>query len=123
MKRVKIIEWNNVSLVVDVSHYIILLQPFRKIHHSTLHHSTLHQGSLASLAHLERAEEGKYAVHRKQIAAEVAVIRKVRNVRESVAGEKLFGDSVKLLESKHPEGERPAEDEQVHTLEHVHGGA
>jgi len=51
MKRVKRIEWNNVSLVVDVDVAImsIVCSAFRALYRE---YSRLHHGSLASLAHL-----------------------------------------------------------------------
>jgi len=49
MKRVKRIEWNNVSLVVDVA--IMSVAISRVLIHRE--YARLHQGSLPSLAHLE----------------------------------------------------------------------
>ena len=52
--RVKRIEWNNVSLVVDVAIILCLLAISRVLIHRD--YARLHQGSLASLAHLMHEE-------------------------------------------------------------------
>jgi len=65
MKRVKRIEWNNVSLVVDVAITFVAIS--RVLIHRE--YARLHQGSLASLAHLA------HLLQRDEASAAEAVLR------------------------------------------------